>query len=212
MKKLFSVILFIVFTILFIQASELQNGLGFSAGMVSGSGFSYQHKFTNSSYKITFGILSRGSEYDCFTETNYLYNYNTENPVDTTKVWVEECSGPVFSGNIGFQYNKYLHQTKKTSFYILGGIAGYYFFQKYQKQKYHNKIVDNEHYKIETIGDKYYTTEKSLTINSGIGIGMEYKITQNLTFSLELPLTISYKDNDSKIYMYIPQASLIYFF
>ncbi len=213
MKKIFlSVIMFSLAIVLFSQADNFKNGFGFSAGMNSGVGLSYQHNFTKTAYKLTFGILAYNGNYDCYTESEKPFEMDSTAVINTTDTWEDSCEGNHLSGNFGAQYFYYLHQAKKSSFYLSFGVALFYSSQKYQNQKYKYEMVDSTHYQTVAIGDKYYTTENRMTINSGVGIGLDYNFTKNIVFSFGMPITFSYSDDNFRIYMYVPQASLMYFF
>lgn len=215
MKHLIIITLILIISLsLFAQDKELSNGLGFAAGFISGSGFSYKHDFGQSAYQITFGVLATNTNDNCSNyhmEDSMIYNNDYDKP-DTTSVYSNSCDKSNMWANIGFQYLYKLNRAKKSSFYLLTGVSGYFNSSEYEKQKYKYVIDDSTHYHEEYVGDKYSTTENRLTLNAGIGLGMEYKITKNIRTSFELPLILSLNDSKLNLRMFIPQVSLIYFF
>jgi len=209
---LVSILLFILISLNgqnILQKEKLKNGLGFAAGINSGVGFAYKHKFNRSAYQITFGALYHNSDYDCY----YPKEDIMEGSVDTTKVWIEKCDGPQGSGNIGFEYYFYLHQAKRSAFYLSVGTAVFSSINKSKNQKYSYVNIDSTHYKTEKVGNEYYKTENNTKINTWFGIGIEYKITKNIITSLGLPISFSFSDeNGFNMFMLIPQISILYYF
>jgi len=142
-----------------------------------------------------------------------MHDDNGYYPPDTLSTFDYSCDKKHIWGNIGFQYIYKLHRAKKSSFYLLTGVSGYFSSTDYDKQKYKYVIDDSTSYHQELIGDKYTSTENTLHINTGIGLGIEYKITKNIRTSFELPLILSFDDVENlNLRMFIPQVSLIYFF
>jgi hypothetical protein len=137
-----------------------------------------------------------------------------EGTADTTKVWIEQCDGPQGSGNIGFEYYYYLHQAKRSAFYLSVGTAVFSSINKSKNQKYRYVNIDSTHYKMEKVGNEYYKTENNnMKIITGFGIGIEHKITKNIITSLGLPISFSFSDeNGFNMLMLIPQVSILYYF
>ena len=85
-------------------------------------------------------------------------------------------------GNAGFQYFYNLRKAKRSTFYTFSGLSTY-------SQTGHNP-----------------------TIHTGIGLGISYK-SKNMRLALESPLALSFKEGEkTNVSMFIPQASLTYFF
>jgi len=217
MKYLLIIILIVIMSLsLFAKDKELSNGLGFAAGFISGSGFSYKHDFGKTAYQITLGVLATNEKnYDnCadYKEENSLI-YDEYYTPDTTSTFDYSCDKNHIWGNIGFQYLYKLHRAKNSSFYLLTGVSGYFTSATSDNQKYKYVIDDSTHYHQELVGNTYSSTKNTLHINTGVGLGIEYKITKNIRTSFELPLILSFNDDKNlNLRMFIPQVSLIYFF
>ncbi len=61
------------------------------------------------------------------------------------------------------------------------------------------------------IGTATENKETTLRTNFGIGIGIDYKLTENIHLNLDWPLVLSKSDEDFDIIMYIPQAGIHYY-
>jgi len=201
MKKLI-LPLFIIITFAFSQYSDLTQGLGFAAGMPSGTGFSYRQMNENHGFQITLGALAYGyDDEDYLEEDSYYY----EDEIDTRRT---EGYNNIW-GNIGLTYYKPLHRAEKSLFYGFGGVSVYYTSEEYMAQDYTYIQEIDSTYTYKPIDDEKELRETDLDMFVGIGVGLTYNITNNIRFSLELPFTVS---NEGHIWMIVPQGGLHYYF
>lgn len=162
-----------------------QSGLGFAAGATSGLGISYRKHLAN---KIGYQITGIG--------------------------WGNDSSLFI---SMGANFMKTLHATKRTRFMAIAGVSAYY--------RTSNEIdwsqcrnVSPEEWEANPNIDPCEGVESSwrhgATINLGVGIGMEFMLTQNVGLALELPVVVMIGVGEASglgIYP-IPNASLIYYF
>ena len=199
-KSLLSLLLISSFA--FSQYSDLTQGLGFAAGMPSGSGFSYRQMNENHGFQITLGALAYGDDDEDYLEEDSYYYEDDKNTMRTegyNNIW----------GNIGLTYYKPLHRAEKSLFYGFTGVSVYYTSEEYMAQDYIDiKEIDST-FTRELVGSEKEVHETNLDMFVGIGVGLTYNITNNIRFSLELPFTVS---NNGDIWMIVPQGGLHYFF
>ena len=210
MKKVL-LLLIIISSFAFSQYSDLTQGLGFAAGMPSGTGFSYRQMGENHGFQLTVGALAYNYNTD---ENDYFYGDETPRPIPVD--WIPEPSytqrsdgNDHFWGNIGLIYYKPLHRADKSLFYGFGAASAYYTSEKYSERKYIYFQESETTYSYRSDGSDKKLRETELDLFVGIGLGLTYNITNNIRLSLELPLTIS---NEGQIWMIIPQGALHYFF
>ena len=194
----------------FSQYSDLTHGLGFAAGMPSGTGFSYRHMSENHGFQVTAGAVA----YD-FNE-EYDYYLGDEMPRTINDGWTpdefytDRTSGvDHFWGNIGLTYYKPLHRADRSLFYGFAGASIYYSSEKYIERIYQYFEVTDSTYIYKPYGSDKELRETETDIFFGGGLGLTFNITNNIRFSLELPFTIS---NEGHIWMIVPQGGLHYFF
>lgn len=168
---------------------ENTQGLGFTAGRVSGVGFAYRQYFDKSGIQFTFGLLSDADNVPKFPEES-----NTS--VITKKGWDVD-------GSIGFMYLRTLRESEKSRFY--------YFLGASLNIDYTKKYIQNYQYD-SSVGElvKYGSPVKDIKNNNsyyyGPGIGIDFKLSKYVSFIVELPVSIS---SDKKIETYIPQGAII---
>ena len=198
MKKIS--LLLLVSSFAFSQFSDLTQGLGFAAGMPSGTGFSYRQMNENHGFQITLGALAYGSDdEDYLEEDQYYYEIYTRQTGGSNNIW----------GNIGLTYYKPLHRAEKSLFYGFAGISVYYTSEEYMAQDYiYIQEIDST-FTRELVGSEKEVHETNLNEFVGVGLGLSYNITKNIRLSLELPFTVS---NDGDIWMIVPQGGLHYYF
>ena len=207
-KSLLSLLLISSFA--FSQFSDLTQGLGFAAGMPSGTGFSYRNISENHGFQITVGALA--FNYD----DEYDYYYIDESPRPIPDDYIPEMnitqqsdSNDHFWGNIGLTYYKPLHRAEKSLFYGFAGVSAYYTTEMYMERDYKYFQETDSTYTYRPIGQEIELRETDLDVFVGIGVGLTYNITNNIRFSLELPFTIS---DQGHIWMIVPQGGLHYYF
>ena len=209
MKKLL-LPLFLIISFAFSQYSDLTHGLGFAAGMPSGTGFSYRQMNENYGFQVTMGALAIGYD-DAYTlpEEQIEHSYDGWNP-NTNEIYTESSwDNDHFWGNIGLTYFKPLHRAEKSLFYGFAGVSAYYTTEKYVERDYKYFQETDSTYSYKPIGDEKNLRETNLDAFVGIGLGITYNITNNIRFSLELPFTVSDQGN---IWMIVPQGGLHYYF
>lgn len=204
-KSLLSLLLISSFA--FSQYSDLTQGLGFAAGMPSGTGFSYRQMNENHGFQITAGALAFGyDDEDYLEEDPYYYEMEQKSDEIYTRQTGESNN---FWGNIGLTYFKPLHRAKKSLFYGFAAVSAYYTTEKYAERDYKYFQEADSTYIYKPISEEIELRETDLDMFVGIGVGLTYNITNNIRFSLELPFTIS---NEGHIWMIVPQGGLHYFF
>lgn len=199
--------LFIIISFAFSQYSDLTQGLGFAAGMPSGTGFSYRQMNENHGFQITAGALAYS-----YDDENYLeedpYYYEMEQKSD--EIYTRQTGeSNNFWGNIGLTYFKPLHRAEKSLFYGFAAVSAYYTTEKYAERDYKYFQEADSTYIYKPISEEIELRETDLDMFVGIGVGLTYNITNNIRFPLELPFTIS---NEGHIWMIVPQGGLHYFF
>ena len=208
-KSLLSLLLISSFA--FSQYSDLTQGLGFAAGMPSGSGFSYRQMNENYGFQITAGALAFGNddEYDLPEERiESVYDGwkpNT-NDIITERSWE---SNDHFWGNIGLTYFKPFHRAEKSLFYGFAAVSAYYTTEKYLEGDYKYFQATDSTYIYKPISEEIELRETDLDMFVGIGVGLTYNITDNIRVSLELPFTVS---DQGHIWMIVPQGGIHYYF
>ncbi|MCJ7801614.1 MAG: hypothetical protein MUP82_04575 [Candidatus Marinimicrobia bacterium] len=194
----------------FSQFSDLTQGLGFAAGMPSGTGFSYRQMNENYGFQVTMGALAYGYD-DEYTlpEERIEYGYDGWNP-NTNEIYTESSwNNDHFWGNIGLTYFKPLHRAEKSLFYGFAGVSAYYTTEKYVERDYKYFQETDSAYIYKPIGAEKELRETDLDMFIGVGLGISYNITENIRFSLELPFTVS---DQGHIWMIVPQGGLHYYF
>ncbi|NQV36957.1 MAG: hypothetical protein HQ509_03005 [Candidatus Marinimicrobia bacterium] len=199
---------------IFPQSSELSTGLGVAAGMITGSGLSYRNIGESKGIQFTFGIMSfPHDDYDdeTYWREDHMGSYGVIDWVpDTSRTdkMYEYSNGGTW-GNAGLVFIKPLHRAEKSMFYLLGGVSMYYSSSSdyYMEYKYIHDTDSTYTYK--AVSDRKKETTTDYTFRVGAGIGLEYELTENIRFSLDLPLTIS---DNKQITMIVPEAGLYYYF
>jgi len=207
MKKIY-LILSILLTIFLLSAEvkDLEYGLGFSAGMISGSGFSFRKLSDDFGYQVNLGALmdrSSGCD-DCFPD-----EYERQLRADDNEDFTDNSKGSTIHANLGFNLYKPLHNGKYTRLYLLAGTAAYFSQEKVSKQDYTYNDVDSVWVKTGKQRDHF---DNDLTVNIGAGFGIDYKLIDNIRLSLEWPLVLCFPEDEMKIIMYIPQIGIHYYF
>lgn len=205
MKKLLLIIS--IFTLVFTLSAQenFKHGLGFTGGMISGSGFSYRQMNETYGFQIALGVITLGDDDDIdFEESGGHYGWS-----DTTSTHIMEDEGISYLTNIGVSYYKHLHRGEKSTFYCLAGTAAYMDFGEIREQIF---VYNTDDGIWETSGEPTEETEFNLRFNVGIGIGIDYKLTENISLNLDWPLVFSKSDEELDIIMYIPQAGIHYYF
>lgn len=203
----------LLFSSAFPQSEELSTGLGVSGGLLTGSGLSYRHVGDNSGWQLTFGIISfpddYSNDYIIYEQDRQPYQAGDWIP-DTTEVYrsYDYNNGGTWA-NVGLLYLKPLHRSKTSMFYILGGASAYYSSSTDYFTNYQYVIDSDTTYSYVPVGDRTKERTTDVTFRVGIGIGLEYNITENIRLSLDLPLTIA---DDRRITMLFPDAGLYYYF
>lgn len=203
MKKLLLPV-FLISSFVFSQNSNLTQGLGFAAGMPSGTGFSYRYMGDDHGFQVTMGAIA----YDFNDDDEYIFSaelpgyYYSKDDFYTERSYGNDR----FWGNIGLTYYRPLHRAEKSLFYGFTGASMYYTSEKYIARTY-KYYQDVDMFKPH--GSDKELRETELDMFFGIGLGLTYNITNNIRFSLELPFTVS---DQGHIWMIVPQGGLHYFF
>lgn len=206
MKKF--VIGFIVFfqlTILFADEKPLRHGLGFAAGMLSGSGFSYRQINQKYGFQVAFGLISFRNESSDFSESYQTFGMGPK--MDQT--YTEEKYGRETNGNIGLMLYRILNRSNRSLFYGMIGVGSYFSDQVIYKREYKYTYIESDRYLYEPVSPMRKDHKRDLTTNFGLGFGLEWSWTNNIHMTIEWPLTVT---NDLDIFMYVPQAGIHYYF
>jgi len=204
-KKIIILIALLTFALLLTAEENLRHGLGFTGGMISGSGFSYRQMNEIYGFQFAFGAITIGDNDDIDFEDEYDdYWWH-----DTGSNHIMEDEGIFYHTNFGASYYKFLHKGKKSTFYFLVGAATYMNFGKVEEQVYQYND-DDEIW--EPLGEPTEENEVNIRANVGFGIGIDYKLTDNIHLNLDWPLVFSKSDENLDIIMYVPQAGIHYYF
>lgn len=203
MKKLLILIIILTFSFALSAEENLRHGLGFTGGMISGSGFSYRQMNENYGFQFALGAITLGDGDDIeFDEIGFWEE-------DTLSTYSIEEEGTFYYTNFGASYYKFLHKGEKSIFYFLVGTAAYINFGSVEEQIYgYNQ--DTQLW--EALGEPTEETEVTIRTNFGIGIGIDYMLTENIHLNLDWPFVYSRCDDDFDLIMYIPQAGIHYYF
>jgi hypothetical protein len=207
MKLLKCLLLSLLFVAVPLFAHEMANGLGFAAGELSGIGFSYRYLPEDYGFQVSFGVLSLSNKDDVpqeYTGTTFPGNY-----LPSTEPYPYSYSSRETHANIGLMLMKVLHRAKRSRFYVMTGFSYFYRTQTYTETYYGYRMIDATTFRYGPVGNEQERKERKGTTYGGIAIGMEFKVTDNIRFALEWPLTYS---SNGDLVMYYPQAGLHYFF
>lgn len=203
MKKIMMFIIILTFLLVLSAEENLRHGLGFTGGMISGSGFSYRQMNENYGFQFALGAITIGEGDDIeFDEIGFWEE-------DTLDTYTMEDEGVFYYTNFGASYYKFLHKGEKSLFYFLVGTAAYINFGSVKEQIY-GYNPDTQLW--ETLGESTEETEVTVRTNFGIGIGINYKLTNNIHLNLDRPFVYSRCYDDFDLIMYIPQAGIHYYF
>jgi len=208
MKKILFFILLL--STVFSQTPGISQGFGFAAGMQSGNGFSYRDIGENNGFQFTIGVIGRGDDSDnSFPEERTDFYKNGWIP-NTDEIYYEQSyDNSYFWGNLGFLYIKPLHRVEKSMFYWFGGISTQVNYEKSYERQYKYFEESETEYTYKPIDDERVIKESELRIFGGLGLGISYNVTKHITFSFELPLTVS---DEGDIWMIVPQGAVHYFY
>jgi hypothetical protein len=207
MKHTIRLLLLILFAAVPLFAQEMAHGLGFAAGELSGIGFSYRYLPEDNGFQVSFGVLSLSNKDSAPQE--YTGTISPGNWLPSTDPYPYSYSSRETHANIGVTVMKVLHRAKRSRFYAMAGFSYFYRIQNFKERYYGYRMIDETTFHYGPVGDEQVRKERENTTYGGIGIGMEFKITDNIRFALEWPLTYSSKGD---LVMYYPQAGLHYFF
>lgn len=208
MKK---IILFILLlSISFSQSPGLSKGFGFAAGMQSGIGFSYRDIGGKHGYQITIGAIGRNFDDGYYFPEPHTETYDQGWTPVLNKTYTEiSYDDGFFWGNIGALYIRKLHYGGKSMFYGFAGVSAQYNIEKHSERPYQYFLESGFDYIYNPIGSSKVVKETELTTFAGIGLGLSYNLTTNITLSFELPLTVS---NEGDIWMIVPQGAIHYYY
>jgi len=203
MKKVILAILALIIATILMAEEQNKHGLGFAGGMISGSGFSYRYLGENHGYQINLAGISSGYDDDKFPESM------TYEGIDQNDIYTEQHDGRETFLNIGINYLKPLHATIKSTFYALGGAAIYYNSNETYEQDY---TFDPSQDTFLPTSDIREISDKETRVNFGVGIGIVYNLTNNISLFVDWPLVASYNGENMDLFMAIPQGGIHYFF
>ena len=207
MKKTLFILLLL--SIGFSQSPGLSKGFGFAAGMQSGVGFSYRDIGEKHGFQITIGAIGRNYDDDYYFPEASTTNYDVWVP-DVDEVITEySYNDGFFWGNLGILYIRPLHRAEKSLFYGFGGVSVQYNVEKYSVREYKYFYESGDSYTYKPIGKREEIKDTDSRVFGGVGLGLSYNLTKNITLSFELPLTIS---DDGDIWMIVPQGAIHYFY
>ena len=198
-----------VFTIMIgiAQAEEPVHGLGFAAGQPSGLGLSYRRMTDNFGFQATFGAVSINQ--DDWGNYYYPMEYDAEYGKPYFEPFTQKHYVRETDANLGILLFKVLHSAKKSRFYAFIGGSLFYNIDSFEESTYEYRLQTDNTYIMHEISGPKKSSESQSSIYGGFGIGIEFRITENIRVAVEWPLTVS---SDGDFIMYIPQAGLHYFF
>ena len=206
MKKLMTFTIILIFSFALSADENLRHGLGFTGGMISGSGFSYRQMNENYGFQFAFGALMNNSS-DC--EYCFQESYESDWISVEDDFYTEYSYGNTLNLNLGINFYKPLHKGKKSKLYLLAGTAGYLFSEDVTEQDY--EYNDTDSLWVQS-GQERIDINTEFTFNIGTGFGIDYNLSNNIKLNFEWPLVFSFQDGDMNILMYIPQAGIHYYF
>lgn len=211
LTKLFIPILLTVFA--FSEEPSLSKALGISGGLISGSGLSYRNIGVKNGYQVTFGIISLPYDNSGMRtmENHYQYTWYGDWTPDTSVVYknYEYGYGGTWA-NCGVKYFRPLHRADKSTFYSYAGVSAYYSssIDYYTEYKYFLNTSDST-YTYEDVSPRKKEVTTKTTFRIGAGIGIEYKLTENIRLALDLPITFA---DDGRITMILPEGGVYYYY
>lgn len=174
MKKNVLVLIIITLAFSLFAKEQRKNGFGFSLGMISGFGLSYRRMEEKFGFQATIGKGGSSQANDMGWESSWE---------DTTSTQYSFRSRRTDEFNYGLSCYYFLLKSKNTTFYILAAGTLYH------------KVVSYNYYEYEynEINDDWYFTGKKIrrkedpedSVNTGYGIGFEFRIFANLHLSFE---------------------------
>ena len=204
LKKVTLMIILLVSLIALTGEQISERGLGFSAGTISGIGFSYRQYIEDYGFQVTCGLTASGDEKPDFDESISGSLYSND-----TYLISKSKDGWDLDGSLGVMFISTLRKNEHSRFYyFVGGSV-----KLDRKKKYYQTYERNE---IDIDGNRDTNfhivdgAERSKTINNDIyyygpGIGLDLDLSKYLSLAFEWPLTFS---SEKEIIMYIPQCSL----
>jgi hypothetical protein len=191
-------VFFLLFVCVIASAQDdtnLSKAIGFSGGMISGSGFSYRKIDEKGGYQINGGLVGWNRNEQLPAESDLWYSH---------KIATEYAWNMHVNGNIGVNLYKTLRKAQKSTLYLLWGGAIYVDAEQ---------EISRKHLNGKYISDEESTWDSHIRLNAGAGFGFEYHITENIHIAMEWPLTLSFAGNSEfEIIMYIPQGGIHYYF
>ena len=171
-----------------ILSEDLQQGFGFTAGRISGVGIAYRQYFDKNGIQVTFGMFSNREEIPKFpTSANYGWEHDGSN----TKIGWE------LVGSYSLMYLRTLRMNEETRFYYFLGASMELDYKKKYTQDYENGIAVGIPVEKNAYNHDYFF---------GPGLGIDFKVNDNISFVVELPISIS---SDLEIETYIPQGGIV---
>jgi hypothetical protein len=193
------------------DAMDLSRAIGFSGGMISGSGFSYRKLDHKGGFQINGGLLANNGN-GSIMEDESVHDIYYWYP-DTSHIYTEYDWDMSVSGSFGYNYYKTLRKAKNSTLYLLAGAALYFRSEKEISRDYQYAQIDSAKYRILYVTDEKIQWVHDGTFNLGAGFGIEYNITDHIRVSVDWPLVFSFStDSDFQIFMYIPQGGIHYYF
>lgn len=211
MVKRIGILIILMATVMCAQeAKDFSKAIGFSAGLTSGSGFSYRKLDHIGGFQINGGILTQRGNGSLMEEQPYeIYYWDP----DTSLIYTDYNWDMTVSGSFGYNHYKTLRRTNNSTLYLLAGGAVYFRSEHEISRDFKYSQIDSSKYQIKYISDEKSEWIHDGTINLGAGFGIEYNITDNIRISLDWPLVFSLStDSDFQIIMYVPQGSIHYYF
>lgn len=204
-----SMILLTLLLAVTVSAQGTERALGFGGGMISGSGFSYRQYSGNLGFQVNIGALSTTDGGSDFVDSQPVETGDGTWHPDTSNTWTESQSGRFTNFNIGIQGLYSLHQSHKSKFYVLAGVAVYQSSEIEYEQDYRYTQISATTWDYVKVGAERKGKDTWTRVNIGAGIGFEYYISDNIHLAVEFPLT---RCSNGDIFMHIPQGHLHYWF
>lgn len=171
------------------KTAVFQNGLGFTAGKISGVGFNYRQYFDKNGIQFTFGLLTNADKVPTF-------------PADGVSGSVTKTGWDV-DGWVSLMYLRTLRETPRSKFYyFIGGSMNIDYSKKYT-QKYEWSPSE---YVWTKLGSPVKDGRNNNEYYFGPGIGIDISLGKYVSLIVELPISIS---SNKEIVSYVPQGSIL---
>ena len=109
------------------------------------------------------------------------------------------------------EYRRYLRKFNNTRVYFSFGSSLFYSSRKNTTIYYKQQPAYPNYYQLVIVGDKEINYDTDYSINTGVALGIEFKFSEYISSSFGIPsFILSFTDSGLKVYMLIPQVSIMF--